>query len=126
MSNVVTLDYLKKKADEKYAPYEIEMEFGTVKLQSPIRLPKTKRAEVMGLADQFETLSEKDEKDFTDEDTDAMHGLMLAMIRACADDEKLAEILNDELREDIAVTQIVFEEWFEKEEVGEASNSSDE
>lgn len=128
MTNIVSFDELKAKADAEYAPYRIEMPTGTLTLLNPMRIEKAKRERVSELKDELNAIKEdleaKDESEAL-VDEDKIHGLMLEMISLCGDNEMLASELNDELRKDIGLTQVLFYDWLGTDEVGEASNSAD-
>lgn len=124
-----TLEDIKKKADEEYAPFVIEVDGEELILRNPLRLPSEKRRKVVKLSKQLEEIQERDEDeqdiDETLSDNDEVHRVMLEMIEASADNSVLGKKLTDILAQDIGMTKVLFEEWYGVDDLGEASNSSD-
>lgn len=125
--NVITLDYIRAKADAEYAPYKIEIDGEVLTLRNPVRLPREQRSEVLKAVNELKDMKELVEEAEDDAEAEEMqekfHGLMLEVLHKSADNEKLADVLNEELRNDFGMTQILFFDWFGADEVGEASNS---
>ncbi|MFE9924266.1 phage tail assembly protein [Streptomyces sp. NPDC005774] len=106
-----TLDDIRTAADAKYSSTDIAVdEKTTVHLLNPLRLPKEKRAELVGLQDKLDS----DEKDVD-------QGEILAeAIRLVADHPKKADALLSAVGDDLAVLAQIFETYGKGAQVGEA------
>lgn len=128
--SAITLDYLRNKADEEYAPYCIDMGSGVLTLVNPIRLSPEKRAvvrdfteELQGIQKDLEAREERGD-DAPEDVEEKVHNLMVSIIAASADNPSLAKELCDQLVADYGLTMTLFQEWMGDDEVGEASSSS--
>ncbi|QKT07937.1 phage tail assembly protein [Gordonia sp. X0973] len=126
--SAITLDYLREKTDEEYAPYHVDMGDGILTLRNPLQLNRDKRqivqqliARLTEIQDELKELGEDDDQPEGVEDE--MHNIMLGVIEASADNSALAARLCEELAQNLGMTQVVFYDWFGVEEAGEASDS---
>ena len=107
-----TLDNIRKAAQAKYGSTEITLddEF-VVELQNPLRLPKSKRAELAGLQARL------DAGDLDQED------VLATTVHLVAKSEAAATRLLDEVGDDLTVLVEIFKEYSEGTQAGEASAS---
>lgn len=124
----INIDDLRKMTEEKFESYQVEIGDEVLTLRNPIRLPEERRKRVVSLTDEFQEIQEKLEEDDSNSEelSSEVHLKMIEIISACADNENLASDLVSELKDDLGLTQVLFEDWFGADDLGEASNSSDE
>ena len=128
--SAITLDYLRAKADEEYAPYRIDVGDGdSLTLVNPMRLDADRRRVIQDLFSQLREIQSALEALEEDEEqpegvTDDLHRLMVSIVAASADNPRAAKTLCDALALDFGLTQVLFTEWLGADEVGEASDSS--
>lgn len=110
MSNF-TLDDIRAAAEKKYGSTDIEVGDITVHLLNPLRLPKAKRKALLALQEQLE-----------DEDADQEEFLEKA-VRLIAATEIEADLLLEEVGDDLALLAEIFASYTEGQQAGEASAS---
>ena len=107
------LSDIKKAADVKYAPFEVELESGrSVFLRVPLRLSKQERD---AISKAFDVSDEDDARDSMD--------IYQDVFRIVIEDEADADELIENLEGDLAFHQELFSEFADRMQLGEASSS---
>ncbi|MFI6275938.1 phage tail assembly protein [Streptomyces sp. NPDC050988] len=106
-----SLDDIRAAAERKYGSTDIEVGGESVRLLNPLRLPKTRRDELLALQEQMGK-----------EDSDQAE-LLSKAIRTVAQSEKAADTLLGEVGGDLAILAEVFRHYGESTQAGEASAS---
>lgn len=107
------LSDIKKAADQKYAPFEVELESGRpVFLRVPLRLSREER---QAISRAFDVSDEDDARDSMD--------IYEEVFRIVIEDEKDADELIENLDGDLAFYQELFSEFADQMQLGEASSS---
>jgi len=122
----MTLDFIREAAEKKYGSLDIELDANTtVKLLNPLRLTHAKRTELMAV--QKELSAEAEEVDGVKvEKPDEDQGLVFDQIfRLICENEIAAEKLIASLGGDLALKAVIFDNYGEATEAGEASASQD-
>lgn len=118
MASSFTLDDIRAAAEAKYGSTDIKLSDGrTCRLLNPLRLPKDKRDELMKLQDRMDVEEGEEAPDQEDVFSDA--------IRLVAEHPWQADQLLTDLNGDLALLAIVFSNYTEGSQVGEASASQD-
>lgn len=105
---------IKKAADQKYSPYQVELEDGRiVEMRIPLRLSKEERASISRAFDLDDESNER--KDMLD--------IYQEVFRILIEDDKLADALIAGLDEDLAFHQELFNDFSEQMQLGEANSS---
>lgn len=122
--SALTLDDLRKGAEEKYPDFEIETEDGKVLGFKPLfRLPKAKRKLVAAAFDMKERLDELDEESDIDQPQlliSVLSDALKAAERTKGDHDVLAKWAGTE---DLGIWLFIFTNYSEKTQLGEASPS---
>ncbi|MEU5427615.1 phage tail assembly protein [Streptomyces olivoreticuli] len=108
-----SLDDIRAAAEARYGSTDIEVGGNVVRLLNPLRLPKTKRAQLTTLQDRMGA---------EDADQEELFG---EAIRLVAESETAATRLLDAVGDDLAVLAEVFDRYGKGSQVGEASASHD-
>jgi hypothetical protein len=124
--SALTLDDLRKGAEQKYPDFEIETEDGRVLGFHPIfRLPKSKRQAVAAALDvgaRIEALGEDTEVDQPELMITILSDALLAAERTKGDHAVLAKWAG---KEDLGMWLFIFREYSEVTDLGEAGPSED-
>jgi hypothetical protein len=111
-----TLDNIRAAADAKYGSTDITVGDTVCSLLNPLRLPKEKRDELVGIQDRMN-------EEAGDDKLDQAEGFESA-IRCVAKTEHQADVLLGAIGGDLAVLAEVFETYGKATQVGEASASA--
>lgn len=123
-----SLDQIKSAADAKYGSLDIPLsdkQGDVVRLLNPLRMSEAQRAELRTIQDRLNEISASHEdgdedaeptEDAVKEQTD----LIAEMLLAVAENKVAGKKLLDALGGDLAMTMIVFEQYTEGTQAGEA------
>ena len=112
MTNAFTLDDLNKTLEKKYGPFVFKAGKETFTMVQVLRLPREKREVVKTLLQTLE-----DQKDTLNEDE------TLAILKSVTENvlsDNSADLLFDILGNDLVKVTVLFEQWAEKTQAGEA------
>lgn len=112
MTNAFTLDDLNKVLESKYGPFVFKAGKETFTMAQVLRLSKDARTEVKTLLQRLDEEKEELDEDETLEILKAVTRLVLV--------DNSADVLFDLLDNDLVKVTILFEQWVEKTQVGEA------
>lgn len=116
-SSVFSLDTYEKNAEKNFKSYKIRVDEDTiVTLYNPIRISDENRAQVFELASKLDV-----DGDLTNEQVSMMGPIALEIMRLVGDEN--VDILISRIRNDLAVTMNVFQDYFTEIDLGEASSS---
>lgn len=117
---MASLDELRAEARKRYADYPVTLSNGTVvTLRAPLRLSSEARTALRGMQQQISTM--QDAETYSDS---SLLDLLRDMLITVADDEVGGKALVDEIGDDLAVLQTLFEDYSERTQAGEASHSA--
>ena len=120
-----SLDQIKAAADAKYGSLDIPLsdkQGDVVRLLNPLRMSEAQRAELRVIQDKLNDISASQEgedevsEDAVKEQTD----LIAEMLLAVAENKTAGQKLLDALGGDLAMTMVVFEQYTEGTQAGEA------
>jgi len=120
-----SLDQIKAAADAKYGSLDIPLSDkagDVVRLLNPLRMSEAQRAELRTIQDKLNDISaaaegdEEPSEDAVKEQTD----LIAEMLLAVAENKVAGKKLLDALGGDLAMTMVVFEQYTEGTQAGEA------
>jgi len=122
MGNIFTLESLREELDREFAPFQMDMGDGRVlTMRNLMRLPEKNQDKVFALLDEMGAQKSDDESSLSVSKRNS--ALALDVFLLVADDEKLAKVLVDNLRDDMALTMKVFSAWMDGAQAGEAEAS---
>lgn len=126
MTNVLSLDAMRKEVDEEYADVAIDLGGGDiVRLQSVLRIPRDRRRKAYELIDELQESAKKDSDDEGSdfENTELTAAIALQLIAIVADDDDKANALIGAIEDDIPLVLELFNNWMESTQSGEAEGS---
>jgi len=123
-----SLDQIKAAADAKYGSLDIPLsdkQGDVVRLLNPLRMSEAQRSELRAIQDKLNEISASQEGD--DEDSEPSEDavkeqtdLIAEMLLAVAENKTAGQKLLDALGGDLAMTMVVFEQYTEGTQAGEA------
>jgi len=119
-NNIFTLDAMRSEIEKEFAPFQLTIDGQTLTLRNLLRVGKKNREEVYALLDQLSAVSD-DEGSLTSTEQSAQ--IALKILPLVADNEKLANILVENIEEDLALTLRVFSKWIGATQAGEHEGS---
>lgn len=126
----ITLDFIKEEIDRRYAPFVVEgVPGGDVTLLPLLRLKSEHRNELLGMLDRVNKLQESSNDESTakasSEEVSEMLDIFGRAVSLVAENDAAAERLHKALNYDTAAYTLVFTEYIEATQVGEAEPSED-
>ena len=126
----ITLDFIKEEIDRRYAPFVVEgVAGGDVTLLPLLSLKSEHRKELLGMLDRVNKLQESSNDENTakasSEEVSEMLDIFGRAVSLVAENDAAAERLHKALNYDTAAYTLVFTEYIEATQVGEAEPSED-
>ena len=121
-----SLDQIKAAADAKYGSLDIPLsdkQGDVVRLLNPLRMSEAQRGELRLIQDRLNEISSSQEDEDAEPTEDAVKeqtDLIAEMLLAVAENKTAGQKLLDALGGDLAMTMIVFEQYTEGTQAGEA------
>lgn len=116
---MASLDELRQEARKRYADYPVTLKDGKdVVLRAPLRLASDERTALRKMQTQISDM--QDQADYADAE---LLEVLRNIVRTVADNDKRAQSLVDEIGDDLALLQTMFEDYSERTQSGEASPS---
>jgi len=120
VNGAASLDAIRQEARQRYADYPVRLDDQTtVVLRAPLRLSSEERTALRKMQSSIGTM--QDDPEYSDGD---LLEVLRSMIRTVADDRGHADRLIEEIGDDLAVLQTLFEQYSERTQPGEASHSA--
>jgi hypothetical protein len=121
-NNIFTLDAMREEIEREFAPFQLDIDGKTLTLRNLLRVPKKDREEVYGLLDELAKVGDG-ESDSSLSNTEQSAQIALKIIPLVSDNTKLANILVENIEDDLALTLRVFSSWMGATQAGEAEGS---
>lgn len=122
----ISLDFIKEELDRRYAPFVVEgVPGGDVTLLPLLRLKSDARAELLGMLDEVNKLQDTSDADQSPETVGRMLDTFQKAVNLVAADKDSADRLSKALNDDTAAYTLIFTEYIEATQVGEAQPSED-
>jgi hypothetical protein len=119
MGNIFTLDSMREEIEKEFAPFQLEIDGKTLTLRNLLRVPKKDREQVYGLLDELAKVGDG-ESDGSLSSTEQSAQIALKIMPLVADNVKLANVLVENIEDDLALTLRVFSAWMGTTQAGEA------
>jgi hypothetical protein len=124
MGNIFTLDAMREEIEREFAPFQIEIEGKTLTLRNLLRIPRKNRDQVYALLDEMSDLQKNSDGEGGGlASTEKSAQIALHILPLVADNEKLANILVENIEDDLALSLRLFNAWMQKTQSGEAEGS---
>jgi len=124
MGNIFTLDAMREEIEKEFAPFQIEIEGKTLTLRNLLRIPRKNRDQVYALLDEMSDLQKNSDGEAGGlASTEKSAQIALHILPLVADNEKLANILVENIEDDLALSLRLFNAWMQKTQSGEAEGS---
>lgn len=126
----ITLDFIKEEIDRRYAPFVVEgVPGGDVTLLPLLRLKSEQRNELLGMLERVNKLQENADAEnasaTSPEEVSEMLDIFGRAVSLVAENDAAAERLHKALNYDTAAYTLVFTEYIEATQMGEAGPSED-
>lgn len=124
-----SLDQIRAAADAKYGSLDIPLSDkpgDVVRLLNPLRMSEEQRKELQVIQNKLNDAADKDSGEDEQASEDAIAAqteLIKEMLLAVAENKQAGQKLLDALNGDLAMTMVVFEQYTEGTQLGEASAS---
>jgi Ca2+-binding EF-hand superfamily protein len=118
-NNIFTLDAMREEIEREFAPFQLDIDGKTLTLRNLLRVPKKDREQVYSLLDELSKVGDSD-SDGSLTSTELSAQIALKIIPLVSDNTKLANLLVENIEDDLALTLRVFSSWMGATQAGEA------
>jgi Ca2+-binding EF-hand superfamily protein len=110
---------MREEIEREFAPFQLDIDGKTLTLRNLLRVPKKDREQVYSLLDELSKVGDSD-SDGSLTSTELSAQIALKIIPLVSDNTKLANLLVENIEDDLALTLRVFSSWMGATQAGEA------